>query len=446
MSRKKTHEEYVIQVKNVNPNIDVIEKYIDAKTKILHECKIDHNQWSARPNNILNGKGCPLCGVKKILYSRLKSNEKYVDELHKINPNIKALDTYIADNIKILHECKICGHKWFVKPSDLLQGGGCPLCAHEVIGDAPEYKNSIWASEYKKYFSKYLSEEQMKNIMPHSGKNINVVCPDCGAIKSIKPCNLLKYGFYCICSDGQSFPNKFVYNVLTQLKVKTVPEYSPKWANRKVYDDYIPEFNMIIENHGIQHYNSTPYLYKSLEEEQANDLYKMNLAMENGIQNYIVLDCRKSEMSHIRKSIMQSKLPEILNFSESDIDWLTAQEYATSNLIKTAADMFNKGISINKISENLYKSKNTIRRWLKNATELGWCNYISKPQKHAVYCIELNQQFESIRLAVKHTGATSSGIIKCCCGTQSYAGINKETNKKLHWLYLEDAIDLNGIL
>ena len=55
----------------------------------------------------------------------------------------------------------------------------------------------------------------MTTIMPHSGKNIVLPCPNCGKLKSVKPCNLVNYGFGCICGDGQSFPNKFMYNVLS---------------------------------------------------------------------------------------------------------------------------------------------------------------------------------------------------------------------------------------
>ena len=58
---KKTHEDYVQQVKSINPNIEVVEQYVSSKTKILHRCKIDNYQWRQRPDKILVGRGCPLC-------------------------------------------------------------------------------------------------------------------------------------------------------------------------------------------------------------------------------------------------------------------------------------------------------------------------------------------------------------------------------------------------
>lgn len=65
MSRKKTHEEYVVEVAAINPNIEVVEEYINAKTKILHRCKIDGYEWYAIPYDILCGTGCPNCHMSK---------------------------------------------------------------------------------------------------------------------------------------------------------------------------------------------------------------------------------------------------------------------------------------------------------------------------------------------------------------------------------------------
>jgi hypothetical protein len=65
MGKIKTHEQYIIDVAKINPNIEVLEKYIDSKTPILHKCKIHKNIWLARPNNILCGKGCAICAKER---------------------------------------------------------------------------------------------------------------------------------------------------------------------------------------------------------------------------------------------------------------------------------------------------------------------------------------------------------------------------------------------
>lgn len=58
---RKTHEQYVCDLMQVNPNIEVLDTYQGADVSILHRCKLDGYQWLARPGNILSGKGCPRC-------------------------------------------------------------------------------------------------------------------------------------------------------------------------------------------------------------------------------------------------------------------------------------------------------------------------------------------------------------------------------------------------
>ena len=288
MSKRKTHEEYVDEVVNANKNIIVVGHYINFATKILHKCKLDGCEWYAAPGNILSGHGCPVCSGNRHI-----THDEYVIKVKDINSNIEVVDKYISSNVAILHRCKNDNHEWFARPSTILRGMGCPVCSNppKAIGPAPEYKNSIWSSPHKEYFSRFLTEEQMKGYMPHSAKLIEVICPDCKHKRMIKPTQLATYGLGCVCGDGISFANKFVLNVLTQLKLSVIPEYSAEWSIKKRYDDYIEEYNLIVENHGIQHYEESKLGNQKLCDVQSNDLFKQMIAQENGIQYYIILDC-----------------------------------------------------------------------------------------------------------------------------------------------------------
>ena len=46
---------------NVNPDIEVLGKYINSMTPILVKCKIDGYEWNAVPSRLLIGRGCPAC-------------------------------------------------------------------------------------------------------------------------------------------------------------------------------------------------------------------------------------------------------------------------------------------------------------------------------------------------------------------------------------------------
>ena len=82
--RTKSHDEYVCEVKTINPNIEVAEQYVGAETKILHRCKIDGHEWYVLPGNILSGHGCPVCnesrGERDIAHYLNKHNVKYIPQ------------------------------------------------------------------------------------------------------------------------------------------------------------------------------------------------------------------------------------------------------------------------------------------------------------------------------------------------------------------------------
>lgn len=442
MSKKKTHEEYVREVADINPDIEVLEKYMGINTPILHKCLKHDVKWTPQPASILRGCGCPTCSSEKIHNKLCKTHEQYVDELCRTNSDIEVVGKYVNANTKILHRCKLEGWEWFATPASILSGKGCPKCAgnikktHEeyvkeigiihpniivlenyidsltkiahkckvdgyvfkrtpskmlsspigcpvcsgyVIGNPPEYKNSIWSSEYKEYFSKYLTEEQMKTYMPHSNKVVKIPCPDCERKKNVRINNLINKGLGCQCSDGKSYPNKFMYNLLDQLAVDYISEREFDWSDKKIYDIYIPSLSCIIENHGIQHYIDifAKLGGKTLEEEKRNDEYKKQLAINNGITHYVVVDCSSSNTNYIKNSVLNSELPSILNFNRNDICWDKCHEFAVSSLVKVAAKLWGENVSIKETAKQLHMSESTIIKYLRTAAELNWCNWYS---------------------------------------------------------------------
>lgn len=136
---KKTHYEYVAELSLINPDIDVLEKYINSNTPILHRCKKHNIQWKVVPHSILQGCGCVECGREKLSKKLHKSHEQYIEELGKINPNITAIEKYIDANTKILHKCLIDGYEWYAIPAKILYGAGCPKCTGTIKRTHEEY-------------------------------------------------------------------------------------------------------------------------------------------------------------------------------------------------------------------------------------------------------------------------------------------------------------------
>lgn len=61
---KKSHDEYLNELHQLNISIKPIEKYKGANEKILHQCENSH-AWMVSPNKILHGRGCPECSESK---------------------------------------------------------------------------------------------------------------------------------------------------------------------------------------------------------------------------------------------------------------------------------------------------------------------------------------------------------------------------------------------
>ena len=117
----KTHDTYLKEIKD--KSVICLESYINSSTPILHKCKNCGKEWLLRPNDALRGRGCLDC------YRASRVLHNYADKLDKVNNFIKVCEEYINCYTKIEHECLVCSYKWKVKPSSLLSGHGCPMCA-----------------------------------------------------------------------------------------------------------------------------------------------------------------------------------------------------------------------------------------------------------------------------------------------------------------------------
>lgn len=161
-AKSKIHEEYIEEVKNINPNIQVIGTYINARTPILHKCLIDNFEWNPVPYSISSGYGCPKCGIRKVADGLRKTNEEYTTQLEKCNPNIVAIEKYSGANIPILHKCLLDGCEWKARPTNILHGYGCPQC-NESKG---EKKIRLWLEKNNIPYKKQEKFDNCRDIKP----------------------------------------------------------------------------------------------------------------------------------------------------------------------------------------------------------------------------------------------------------------------------------------
>ena len=280
------------------------------------------------------------------------------------------------------YTCNVCGwtEGWIVE-SDLIKGRGCSCCVGKTVVNGI---NDI-ATTAPWMINIGVSLEDALNHTNTSGKKIKVKCPDCGSYKNIKISDISRNkSIGCrVCGDSTSYPEKFINSILPQKNIifETQKVIFKDKGNKIRYDFYF-EYNdrkYIIEVHGMQHYENVGWGKmggRSLEEEQENDKYKKKMAKQNGIDEYIVIDCRYSDLEWIKKSVLSSELNKLFNLE--DINWLKCEEFALSNLVKKVCEYWNNKESW-ETTGNLAKvfnlSYNTIARYLKKGNLLGWTKY-----------------------------------------------------------------------
>ena len=131
MPKKKTHEQFIQELNEIQPNIEVLGTYINTNTPILCRCKIDNHVWYPRPKHLLSNHGCPKCSTNKNSKRRTKTNEDFINEFNEKfpNSNIEILSEYVGVYDYIKCRCLLDDNIWEITPHNLLKGRGCPECA-----------------------------------------------------------------------------------------------------------------------------------------------------------------------------------------------------------------------------------------------------------------------------------------------------------------------------
>ena len=285
-----------------------------------------------------------------------------------------------------------------------------------------------------------LNPEDGYKLTKSSGRHVDFKCPNCGTKSNHILANVTRRGFSCtMCSDGISYPNKFMAAMLEQLNIRYKPEFTINGANYR-YDFYLIDYHTIIEMHGRQHYENWARTQQTVEEIQQNDINKKDFAMCSDVKHYIVIDAKCSDINYISSKIKASYLSNICDLSK--VDWLQCGYYASNSLVHKAAELYNDGYTIIEMSDIFKVDQCTIRGWLKKATELQLCNWVKNTgflnAKHQVVLLNTKEQFDSMSDGGKKYNISIQNISKNCQKERAYAGIHPETNEPMVWRYIED--------
>lgn len=276
------------------------------------------------------------------------------------------------------YKCNICGwdNAW-IEESNLSKNKVCACCSgRKVIEGINDIRTTApWMIDLG------VSVKDAKTFTKKSNKKIEVKCPYCNKIKKITIYAIYKNrSIGCVCGDGSSYPEKIIISILDQLNINYITQLSRKtfkWCNDYRYDFYIPKYNLIIETNGLQHYRENSWKGNVLKKIQANDTTKEVLANMNGINNYVILDCKESNIEYIKNSVLNSELNNI--FDLSIINWVKCENYAIySNKVKEVCNYWNnkKEWETTKDLACIFNiSRTTVIDYLKKGNKLMLCEY-----------------------------------------------------------------------
>lgn len=284
------------------------------------------------------------------------------------------LEDYTDAKTKIKCRCFKYGHIFYRNSTDIKRSKGCLICFQEFH---MEYVNKnlpcVWET-HPHVAEMLLYPEEGYKYSHGSGKIFEFVCPICGNIIKKRMCEAVNNGIFCNqCSSSKSYPNRLMYQVLTKLGVDFIDEYSPQWANGKLYDFYFIKDGQqyIIEMDGEFHYRS---VYKNVEDVKANDNYKNIMAKENGII-MIRINCNygriSNRFSYIRNSIISSEFALLYDLSCVDFD--ECHKKAIISILRLIADLWNSGVrDLDSISNNIgISTKGIITPRIIEASQIG---------------------------------------------------------------------------
>jgi hypothetical protein len=274
---------------------------------------------------------------------------------------------------------------------------------------------------------KYKFDEKISNVYKNIYQREHFVCPRC--------------------STGKSYPNRLMSEVLNQLQIDYISEYTPEWTEGRRYDFYFVfnDTKYIIEMDGGFH-NGNRMSELSFEEAKSIDDFKDDLALKNNII-VIRINCNyegNDRLSYIQNNILK-ELSFLFDFSKVNFD--ECNKRANMSILTLFSEAWEKYKDVELVRKELHYTHDNTIRYLKLTEKYNMSSYVFAedckkrwdkhnnvilPQKlgTTVKCIETGEIFESMAQASKkYKGSVQGYFLK---SNSKWAGTLPD-GTKLHW-------------
>lgn len=271
MRKRRTTDSFIEEMKDINPDIEILGKYVTIHTKIAWRCRECDYKGNSEPASLLAGHGCKTCAKKRAAQKRRKTNEQFLKELAEKNPDVTPLEAYIKSNEPIHCRCSCGNEDWYPKPADLLNGRLCSDCTRKKQSQKQLKPMDVFLKEMEE------NNPYVEIIGTYKGmeERVTCKCKRCG--KQWDPiASFVHRGGGCSdCKKGfqTSFPEQAIYFYLKETYPEAINSYKEGFGRSHI-DIYIPSLKVGIEYDGRQ-------AHKGKED---TDVRKYNVCRKLGIK------------------------------------------------------------------------------------------------------------------------------------------------------------------
>lgn len=287
MPKKKTHEEHVAELAIKNPTVEAAETYSGGHVKIMHHCLIHDVYWKLQPVNALRGDGCVLCHKERIGNSNRMSHNQYVEAVKNINPTIIVVGDYVNARTAILHKCTVHNVEWYALPSNILRGCGCCECGNNKTRD----KNGMTHDEYVARVRSINSDIDVVGKYINAKTPIQHRCKIDGYVWDATP-DVILHGYGCPqCHETSGERQVRQWLVRHNINYKFQKSFDDcRDILPLPFDFYLPDYNVLIEYNGGQHYKPIEYFggEENFKKQKLHDSIKNEYCESNNIRLLVI--------------------------------------------------------------------------------------------------------------------------------------------------------------
>lgn len=270
---------FLSKIKEVRPNDYKEYEFLSNYTKSREPMKAKHipcgNTIEIIPNTFISrGSSCPKCSRENQGKNQRKTQKQFEEELTE---GIITLEPFKGMDKKIEVHCFFCDNTYKVIPNNLKKSG-CTRCSNMYNRTLEDIDDEIRVKTNDKY-------SLISNNYINANTPIEIKHNECGKTYKVAMHNFRK-GRRCP-NCNLSIGEQVVINVLQKNEIKY--EGQKKFddlikINNLSYDFYLPEYNILIEYQGEQHYKPVKHFggEKSFKNQQKIDKIKREYALTNG--------------------------------------------------------------------------------------------------------------------------------------------------------------------